>query len=441
MSGRNSLKRSDDWGAGCTIALWGSVFVGVALSGLAHGTNGLNQIGFGTESMGMAGADLAVARDSSALNTNPAGLGFQAGRRLDLNMALGYTGAAQHRDALGNRAENQNDLALLSSLGYVQGLESRPVTWGVGLFAQGGAGNQFDDLTTPFGTRDDIGVLFRVARLTPGAAWRVNDKLSLGGSLVLTYSDMEQEIFPDTSFLGPTPAGSFFGQKITGLDSLDSGFKLGLMYRPNERLTLGVAYTSQVDIVLEGGTLEADMSALGLGKVSYRQLRVSGLNQPRELGLGLAYQVTPGLLLALEFNWIDWSAAVKQGRLRASDPDNPLAPGSLELTSLYQWRDQTVIALGATYQVDPALALRVGYNYGRNPIPENHFNPLLNGTAEHHLTLGLGWRMGREWWLDGVFEWDLENNLTYTNPELPFGADAEAVGEVLALHLRLSRRW
>ena len=40
----------------------------------SHATNGINLIGFGAESTLMAGADIAVARDTSALNTNPAGL-------------------------------------------------------------------------------------------------------------------------------------------------------------------------------------------------------------------------------------------------------------------------------------------------------------------------------------------------------------------------------
>jgi hypothetical protein len=51
---------------------------------LASASNGLNQIGFGTESALMAGADTAVARDTASLNTNPAGLAQIAHRRLDL---------------------------------------------------------------------------------------------------------------------------------------------------------------------------------------------------------------------------------------------------------------------------------------------------------------------------------------------------------------------
>lgn len=46
----------------------------IALPTACLATNGLSLIGFGTESVAMGGADTAVARDTTALNTNPAGL-------------------------------------------------------------------------------------------------------------------------------------------------------------------------------------------------------------------------------------------------------------------------------------------------------------------------------------------------------------------------------
>lgn len=423
-------------------SFWSTSLICLALSGPAQASNGLNLIGFGAESMGMAGADLAVARDTSALNTNPAGLAQISGRLLDLNGAIAYVGGNRHRDDLGNDRSNSNDLAILSNMGYARQLEEgTPLTLGVALFAQGGTGNEFKDLDTAFGTRDDMSVLFRVARITPGTAWRVSDTLSLGASLVITYSDLEQEIFPDTSFRGPTPETSFFGTRLTDMDDLGTGIKLGLMVKPNERLTLGAAYTSQVDIELDGGTLVADMTDLGLGKVTYNSVEASGLNQPQELGLGLAYQYSERLLLAAELNWIDWSKAVKRGRLTAANPSNPAAPANLELITTHNWNDQYVLALGLRYDIDSNRVVRVGYNYGKNPIPSSHLNPLLNTTAEHHLTLGMGWQVNPIWRVDGVFEWDIKNSITYTNDELPFGADAEEVGEAFALHFQMSRSW
>ena len=418
-----------------------SLLLTVLLPGAAQATNGLNQIGFGAESMGMAGADLAVAQDSSALNTNPAGLSQISGSLLDLNGAIGYLGTTRHKDGLGNDRANSNDIAVLNTMGYAHRLEDMPLTLGIALFAQGGAGNEFRDINTAFGTQDDMSVLFRVARITPGVSWQLNDKVSLGASLIVTYSDMEQEVFPDTSYLGPTPETSFFGTKLSDMNDLSTGVKLGLMYKPDERLTIGAAYTSQVDLELGGGTLVADMTALGLGKVKYRDVEASGLNQPQELGLGLAYQYSDRLLLAAELNWIDWSRAINRSRLTAADPDNAAAPASLELVATHDWNDQYVLALGMRYDLADDKVLRFGYNYGKNPIPSSHLSPLMNMCMEHHLTMGMGMKVNQLWRFDGTLEWDIKKSVTYTNEELPFGPDAETEGSVLALHLRMSRSW
>ena len=93
----------------------------------------------------------------------------------------------------------------------------------------------------------------------------------------------------------------------------------------------------------------------------------------------------------------------------------------------YEWNDRTIF--------------RAGYNYGRNPIPNDHLNPLLNTIAENHLTLGFGHAFSNDWRIDGAFEWDLRNEEEYTNPQLPFGQDAEEVGELFALYFHVSRRW
>lgn len=418
-----------------TVAL---LVTGLIFATPATATNGLNQIGFGTESVGMGGADIAVARDTSALNTNPAGLSQVTGALADMNAAVAYTGNIKHKDQFGNNENNSNKNPVLGSIGYARKLTGLPITAGVGLFAQGGTGNEFQDLNTAFGTRDDLSVQFRIARITPGLSWQVNDALSIGASLIGTYSDLQQEVFPNTSFAGsPAP---FFGFELKDMDGFGAGIKLGLMYKPNSWLTLGTAYNNKVDLDLEG-RMRVDLSALGLGKVTYRDASAKNIDQPQEFGVGAAVQATEKLLLALEINWIDWSDAVTTGIVTARNPENPAAPPELTLATENNWRDQYVIALGAAYQWDDKTLFRAGYNYGRNPIPDEHLNPFLNTIAKHHITLGFGRAISNDWRIDGAFEWDIRNDETYTNSQLPFGQDAEAVGELMALHFRVSRDW
>jgi long-chain fatty acid transport protein len=413
----------------------------VAWAPAVHATNGLNVIGFGGESVAMGGADLAVARDTTALNTNPAGLAQIATSRADFYGSAAYTLDVSHRDALGNDDGVDRTVFFGGDAGCAVPVAGGRVTVGVGIFGQGGTGIVYDKLNTPFGTRDELSNLYGVARITPGVALRVNDALFLGASAVITYAQSKQRFFPETSFYDPAdPAAAFFGNKIDDLDAVDAGVKVGAMLRPTRRITLGVAYTSQVDLELAGGKLVSNQTAAGLGKVTYRDVTLSGVGQPQELGLGIALQASETLLVSVELTWLDWSQAARRSHLKARDPDNPAAPVIDRETDL-NWRDQYVVAVGLAYDLGKHTVLRLGYNYGRNPIPQETLSPLLPNIAEHHLTAGAGQRLTEHWRIDAALEYQLPAAVTYTNPDLPFGRDAQEHQEFAAVHVMVSRQW
>jgi len=419
-----------------SVILW----VLAAIPSVTLATNGTNQIGFGAESVGMGGADLAVARDTTAMNTNPAGLAQIANRRFDTLFAVADLSGIRHKDQFGNDEGVSNENPYFGDIGYAQRLSGLPITAGIALFAQGGYGIEINNLTTAFGTRDDVESQFRLVRVTPSVAWQVNDALSLGVSLIGSYSDMEQKLFPNTSFANPVdPSQSFFGIRMRGMDTVDYGFKVGGMYKPNDRVTFGAAYTSKIDLEFDGGKLTANMSAIGLGLVTYKDVKAKAVDQPQELGVGVAIQWNKKLLLALELNWIDWSSAAKKATIRASNPDNPAAPPTLVQVTDQDWRDQYVVAIGTAYDLNDKTVVRAGYNYGRNPIPDENLNLLLAPTGVHHLTIGLGRELDNGWQIDGAFEWNLKNKTTYTNPDLPFGTDAVGISELYTFHIMFGR--
>jgi long-chain fatty acid transport protein len=397
-------------------------------------TNGLNMIGFGTESVAMGGADVAVARDTTALNTNPAGLSNIGDQALDMFSAVAYALDVGHADSFGNDASVDNKLIGLGGFGYARRLRDMPVVLGVGLFAQGGAGNVYKNLATPFGGHDELSSVFRIAKLSFGGAWQPNERLSLGASLALIYADLQQKVFPQTSVAG------FSGYRIEGPHVLKPGLKLGVQYRLHPDLTLGASYTTATDLPLTGGHLTANLSAQGLGKVTYSDVRLTGLSLPQAVELGLAWQVNPPLLLSFDLTWLNWSAALKRSQLSARNPDNPAAPAEIVGVSTLNWRDQYVLALGMDYALDARTHLLAGYNYGRNPIPAEHTQPLLAATAEQHLTFGVAHQGAGNWRETFAVEFQPGNTVRYTNPELPFGTSEERNRNV-ALHFMLSRRW
>jgi long-chain fatty acid transport protein len=399
----------------------------------AHATNGINLIGFGAESTLMGGADIAVARDTSALNTNPAGLTQIKGKRFDGFGSMLRTTDLVHKDSFDNEEHASNRYTVLAGGGYAQSLENMPCTVGVGLFAQGGAGGVFENLNTAFGTRDDLSSLFGIAKVIPGIGCEVNDRLSLGASLAVVYSSIEQDFFPDTSF-----GGLFAGYKLEDASALRVGFKLGVQYKVNPSLTLAATYTEKTELPLKGGTLVADYSGLGLGKVKYSDASVKGFALPREIGLGIAFKPADAWLLSFKFNWLNWADAIETVTVRATDPNNAAAPAAYELIAPADWKNQWVIASGLAYTWNDRTTLYAGHNYGQNPIPGKSSSPLLAGILEHHLTFGMARKITPEWLLTSGIEYMLPVKEKYTSPL--FG-DAEIRNEAIFLHFMLSRNW
>jgi long-chain fatty acid transport protein len=400
----------------------------------AHATNGINLIGFGAESTLMGGADVAVARDTSALNTNPAGLTKIRGRLFDGFGSMLRTTDLVHKDSNGNQEHASNRYTFLAGGGYAQSLDNLPCTAGVGLFAQGGAGGVFENIRTPFGNRDDLSSLFGIAKIIPGIGCEVNERLSLGASLGIVYSSIEQDFFANTSV-----GGAFAGYKLEDAAALRMGLKLGAQYRINRSLTLAATYTEKTELPLTGGTLVANYTGLGLGKVKYSDASVKGFALPREIALGAAFRPTDALLLSFKINWLNWDDAINDVTIRATDPNNPAAPAVYPIpVAQGDWKDQWVFASGMAYTWDDRTTIYAGHNYGQNPIPRKNSTPLLAGILEHHVTFGAARKIGQEWLLTGGIEYMVAVGEKYANPL--FG-EAEIRNEATFLHFMLSRQW
>jgi long-chain fatty acid transport protein len=353
----------------------------VALSvGTASANNGLNFIGAGIESFAMGGAFLGVARDPMALSTNPAGLAWQRSLSIEQEIAAAHEINIGFHDSLNPEQTVRNVWAPVANGGMTIPLSIAgvPVTLGNGLFVAGGSGGVFKNVATPFGTTDELAAVFGIAKASFGGAVAINDRLSAGVGVSLYYAQLTQKVFPGTSAIDAlNPTHSFFGTNLRNANTFAGGVRLGLQFRANDRMTLGAIYNSKVALNLKGNSITADESSIGLGAVTYHDVHVNGLAEPQEIGAGIAYRLTPRLLIALDLKWLDWSQALRSSTLVASNPDNPAAPTKLSTTTAMNWRNQYAIALGTAFDLTPSSMLWVGYNYGRNPVPAATLNPLL----------------------------------------------------------------
>lgn len=406
-------------------------------AGTAYANNGLNFIGAGLESVAMGGADIGVARDPMALSTNPAGLAWQRSFAIEQEIAAAHEINVGFRDSLNPDQTVKNVWAPIANGGMTipVSIAGLPVTFSNGLFVSGGSGAVFKNVATPFGTTDELSALFGIVKASLGGAVAINDRLSIGVGGSLYYAQIAQKVFPGTSaFDAADPALAFFGTNLRYASTFAGGVQLGLQYRVNDRITLGGIYNSQVDLNLKGNRIAANESAIGLGTVTYHDVRIKGLAEPQEIGAGIAYWVTPRLLVDFDVKWLDWSQALRSTTLVASNPDNPAAPARLSTTSALSWHDQFVFALGAAFDLTPSSVLWAGYNYGHNPIPAATLNPLLAANGEHHLTAGIGWHPANGWMVGMSLEFLVPTTQASTNASVPLGTNLHASTGYLGIH-------
>jgi long-chain fatty acid transport protein len=344
----------------------------------------------------------------------------------------------RHRDAVGNDASVANPWTPTLGGGYAQRFGD--LTFGAGLFIQGGAGNKFENLATTAGTRDELSAQLLIVKAGPGIAYDLGNHLRLGAALSLVAATLEQKLFPGTSLVAPAP---FFGLDLDGLVATGVNVRLGVQYLASERLTLAMAYSPKTELDFKDGTLRSNQSAAGAGTVTYRDARVDGFALPQELGLGAAWK-SGSLLLSAELTWLNWDDALNQQTISASDPSSPTPAPTLRRDSSLNWKDQYVLALGIAYTTGFRTTFYGGLNLANNPVPPETLTPLLSpAVARKHLTAGFSHPLPQGWKVSGGALYVLPEKVTYTNPSLQplLGANSEERIEYFGVNAMLGRSW
>lgn len=412
-------------------------------SGNAVASNGLNLVGFGAESLGLGSADIAVARDANAVNINPAGLTQIQGIRFDGYLVPFYSFNFKHTDANNDNYDIDNPFGIFASAAYARQALHPNLRVGIGLFASGGTGVTFKDLTTAFGTRDEYSAVLAITKIASAVAWKVDDKLSVGLGVNMTYAATRQKLFPDTSSAGTDPdsaADDFYGLRIDGANGVSWNARVGLQYKPVETLTLGLSYASETDVNLRNGTATFNFTAIGLDKVKYRDAKVEGFALAQELGAGFAWQFDPRWMLAAELTWLDWSHALRDATLSARLPENEAAPAAVGFAQALDHKDQYVVGLGLEYKLSDRTVLRGGVNIARNPIPDRTLTPTLNLTADGEIAAGFAHRLLNGWEFSSTMQVQGPKHERYDNPQQPLGPSIADYG-VIAFTLQMGRSW
>jgi long-chain fatty acid transport protein len=343
----------------------------------AHATNGYFSHGYGIKAKGMGGAGVALAQDGFAGANNPAQSAF-AGNRYDVGVDLFMPEREMTRSApMVGSSKSGAEYFLIPEFGYNTSL-SNGMSAGVSVYGNGGMNTTYPvtPTTCSSGPTDNVlcglgelGVDLMQLIIAPTLAFKLNEQHAFGISPLLVYQTFKAEGLHMFSQMSSDQ------NKLTnqGRDSSTGlGVRLGYMGNINDKVSLGVSYAPKID-----------MSRFKKYQGLFAEQ--GDFDIPANYTVGLAFKATPSLLLAMDYQFIEYSGV--------KAISNPMAsPGQLGADNGkgFGWSDIGVIKLGVQWQANEAWTLRAGYNKGENPVKAANvtFNILAPGVVEEHLTLG-----------------------------------------------------
>jgi len=423
-------------------------------AGTAHATNGYFAHGFGVKSMGMAGGGVAFANNNAMIiATNPAGITdvddqFHAEISL-FHPERGY----EQEDGInpfspptaapipvpGSSADSESENFLIPGLGAVYALTEND-SLGFAIYGNGGMNTDFsanEDPIVPFGGPGDgvygsganpgdsgaAGVDLEQMFISPTYARKFLDgDLSLGVSAVIVRQKFRaQGLRNFQGFSNDPTALTNNGHEV----SWGYGGKVGITYKPTDRITLGASYQSKMrmDEFDDYAGLFAEEGDFDI---------------PSTWTVGLAADVTDAVTVTFDYQRINYSDVKSISNpsvaylMDNTDPTGACNMGGGDTTKClggsngagFGWDDINVYKLGVQWQASPNLQLRAGWNRGDNPINSEDvvFNTIAPGVVENHYTAGFSYAFNQNHELHGAFMYAPEVDV---NGENAFAGNAD----------------
>lgn len=353
----------------------------------AGATNGSQFTGFGAVSASLGGATVASGWDTISSLSNPASLGLIAE---DHRMDMSFEYFTPPRSLNGVDSDSN---AFLAPAGGIYG-RSGQFAYG---FAWGGVTGFGDDfakgaLPSQFFETSGIGHVYsqyQFMKVVPTVAYTPMKNLSVGLGLSVNWHALEFSHPFDMN-----KNGRFDTQfTLNNASSFGIGANVGAIYEVNTMIRLGASYMSKQNMSeLEWNT--------DMGKVT------TDLDGPEQIAFGVALTPAKGLTVEINERFIRWSD------IFGSLPMN--LEGQEFATWPFGWDDQWVTSVGVTYLMNDALTLRVGYNYGKSPVQNEDvdYNLISTAIVEHHASLGVGYKVTKNFTVNAGYGHAFENELT-----------------------------
>ncbi len=424
--------------------------IALSASRSAMATDVFNLEGYGPISRAMGGTGVAYDIGAAGMMYNPATLGLMnEGSEFHLGLDVITTDIEAKDKATGETASSSdhgNNRGPYYAPELAFSHRAGRFAFGVGAFAEGGLGTEYGansflsrTVTNGLDTGLDNSSRLLVLRIPFAAAFKVNDRLTVGGSVDAVYTALNLGLLLDVTQIGalavqnrlsgslvpalagiPGLSGAHIGfSKNTivggGADAWGIGGKLGFTYQLSPDTRIGAAYVFKTHMGdLKGNaTLTAISSTLGnipLGG----QIRIRNFQMPAQASVGISHRFNDQLTVALDYQRVFWKDAMKNldvGFVAAG------TGATVNVLLPQNYRDINVFSIGAEYRYSDRWTFRAGASYADNAIADNLLLAIAPAQLTTHVTGGFSYAFNRNNRLDFALSVGLRKSLS--NASLP----------------------
>jgi len=360
--------------------------------------NGLNLNNLGTRALSMGGAFVGLADDFSAVYWNPAGaagfrteyLGFYgtdlmptSKYRLDIPFGTGTTTIVD--------ARTKTSHYLGGMLAFYRPVSDKLVL-GIGVYTPSGGGGNWtaSDFTglsggTAYEWTSKMGIL----SISPLAAWKVNEMISIGAALNINYGFFSLSMPAGEIEIPAAPYAFDLGQYEENMNGWGLGATIGFMVKPSEQLSFGLTIRTPSTVRFKGDALISNLVLLGQSDVSDLE---RSIKLPLWIAGGVAVRPAARLLITTDFQWTGWGTMKTMETAYADETWKAMMRASGDDVRRMDWSDRIQLRFGAEYALNDAFALRAGYYHDPSPSPLTTMNPLVPTYTYEAFAVGFGWK-------------------------------------------------
>jgi long-chain fatty acid transport protein len=229
---------------------------------------------------------------------------------------------------------------------------------------------------------------------TPSVAWRLADRLAIGGGIDLQVATLkvDRRLAAVNPFTMRRVDGASFHVKSDA--TVGIGYRAGLLVRPSETFSIGVSYRHGAPLDLTGtGTIERIVT--GNAQLDNK---LAATYPPQGVPFTLDATLPARLAGGFAYAWNDWTFAAEVALERWGSFGSLQVDfeGEPELTTVLAraYEDTHPIRVGVERRVNHAWTVRFGYANEATPMPTESLSPLFFDAKHHRLTLGATFTSG-----------------------------------------------